>query len=87
MCSSQLPGPSPRVTPLLTSPNGVSVSLFCSAPFFVFICTNANRQPPFDVDDPEVQRACRAVARLLLGDAGEEEARRTIVLEMIARDW
>ena len=45
---------------------------------------NTNRQLPFDVDDPEVQRACRAVARLLLGDAGEEEARRTMLAVMIA---
>ena len=45
---------------------------------------NANRQLPFDVDDPEVQRACRAVARLLMDDAGDEEARRTVLAVMIA---
>ena len=45
---------------------------------------NANRQLPFDVHDPEVQRACRAVARLLMDDAGDEEARRTVLAVMIA---
>ena len=45
---------------------------------------NANKELPFDVDDPEVQRARRAVARLLMDAAGEVEARRTILAVMIA---
>jgi hypothetical protein len=45
---------------------------------------NANTELPFDVDNPEVQRACPDVARLLMGDAGELEARRTILAIMIA---
>ena len=31
-----------------------------------------------------MQQACRAVARWLLGDAGEEEVRRTVLAVMIA---
>ena len=45
---------------------------------------NASKQLPFDVDDPEVQRACRAVLRLLMDDAGDTEAHRTILAVMIA---
>ena len=45
-----------------------------------FPSMNANRQLPFDVDDAEVQHACRAVARLLMHDAGEEEARRAMLV-------
>ena len=46
--------------------------------------TTTHRQPPLDVNDLAVQRACRAVARWLLGAAGEEEARRTAPAVMIA---
>jgi hypothetical protein len=46
---------------------------------------NANRVPaPFDVNDPEVQRTCRAVAQLLCGRAGDEEARCTVLAVMVA---
>ena len=45
---------------------------------------DTKRQLPFDVEDPEVQRVCRAVARLLMDDAGELEAHRTILAVMIA---
>lgn len=46
--------------------------------------TNACKRLPFDVNDPEVQRACRAVARLLMDDAGEKEAHRTVLAMMVA---
>jgi hypothetical protein len=35
---------------------------------------DANQQRLFDVDDPEMQRACRAVTKLLLGGMGKEAA-------------
>jgi hypothetical protein len=44
---------------------------------------NANKTLPFDLDDPEVYRVCRAVSRLLMNATGEEEARRTILAVMV----
>jgi hypothetical protein len=43
-----------------------------------------NRQLPFNVNGPEVQRVCPAVARLLMNDGVDEEARRTLLAMMIA---
>ena len=59
-------------------------SLMVSALRLRFPGMHASRQLPFDVDDPKVQRACRAVAWLLMGDAGEQEARRTVLAVLIA---
>ena len=53
------------------------------ARFAIHFGMDSKRQLPFDVDDPEVQRVCRAVLRLLMDDAGDEEARRTILAIMI----
>jgi len=42
------------------------------------------KQPPFDVNDPQIQRVCRVVARLLLGNGGKEESRCTLLAVMLA---
>jgi len=45
---------------------------------------STTKQPPFDVDSPEVQQACHVIARTLLGLADRREVRETVKAVMVA---
>jgi len=45
---------------------------------------DTNKQPPFDVDSPEIQQACHVIARTLLGLADRREVKETVKAVMVA---